>query len=403
MTIYNDLVGLTVIFSKDKKVNIKERCSNRGHNCVSYIGNLIVNEAGIEINKGKCLVKEFAPQDFDTCNKVKSDNEFFVSRILTSQEKNFEEAYKSFRNNIEKTIAIINKINKSEDPTLKNYIVDFPPACDNSMLFDYDKKNNSYKGLMLYPYESADASKKISVMSIEEKLKSLAMLCRIINEFHENGIAIIDLKPENYIYYLDKINQPHIRLFDFDSVLEIDEDGFIKDLNCLPSGTPFFSAPEVLPEDETDEALVEWELLIKWRIGKLSDVYSLGAILLYYLFYDIFDQLVPDMKEFSANDLEDILCESTYEIVKSKYNISIGFWNRFCELICSSMNSDVFSRAPSALFLADEINTLLDIYRHKGVHPEVILDSAKKLSNSNDFKLSDFNKDLLCEVEEVND
>lgn len=57
----------------------------------------------------------------------------------------------------------------------------------------------------------------------------------------------------------------------------------------------------------------------------------------------------------------------------------------------------------SIVYLADEINTLLDIYRHKGVHPEVILDSAKKLSNSNDFKLSDFNKDLLCEVEEVND
>lgn len=402
MATHNDLVGLTVVFSKNKRVNIKKRCSNRGHNCVSYIGELIITENGEEVNKGRFLVKEFAPENFDTI--IIDVEDTFVSRkVLAEQWKKFKPAYDMFFENVKKTESVIDEICKS-DPYLSEYIEKIPADYDKCRLFGaYDDDpaydDYTYSGLMLYPYRSSDASEKIGNMNLEEKLNFLVMLCKILDKFHSNGFAILDLKPENFTYYQD-LDRQYIRLFDFDSMLAINKNDkkgciYTKDENKV-CGTSFFSAPEVLSKHG------------KYESGKLSDTYSIGSILLYYFFYDIFDEIVPSKNNFKTKDLDTILSNSTYERVREKCdNISIGFWRKFTKIIKKSMSKYLrerdFGGDGSIVYLADEINTLLDIYRHKGVHPEVILDSAKKLSNSNDFKLSDFNKDLLCEVEEVND
>lgn len=135
---------------------------------------------------------------------------------------------------------IFDKIN--EDPSLKNYVVNIPDECNR--ILEFDENNGSYKGIMLFPYESSDATEKIKTLDLSERLSMLVKLCKIIDKFHQQNMILIDLKPNSFIYYNDGINSI-IKLFDFDSVSTVDENG-LPNSDKLPGGTPFFSSPEVL-------------------------------------------------------------------------------------------------------------------------------------------------------------
>lgn len=391
----NDIIGLLVDFPSHKEVTIESLISNKGHNCITYSGKI---NSG---NEPKCIVKEYAPENFTRDNKIFENNKYFNSRVLPAQFEDFEKHYNEFVKQLEilrnKIQVIIDEESPDSEKSLKNYIINIPDG-DNCRFF-IDKSNKCYSGLMLYPYESTDAEEKIKDMSLTERLESLIMLCKIVHRFHEKHIALVDLKPMNFIYYNDGINKT-VKLFDFDSIVQIDDNGFINESDFWRlKGTHFFSAPETLSDLGTQN----------YDAGIGSDIYSLGAMLLYYVLIDDFNELIPDVDYFKISDLNDILSNEIFnkyqKAHKSKNTITYGFWRRFVSIIKTSMNEDIFSRSfgqnLSVLPLEKEIGILLDIYNHKGVHPEVMFDYACEMAEDPNF-LKVYEEELLCDIEEVN-
>ena len=382
------LEGLTIEFPFNKKVKVVSLLSNKGKTCVTYNGEIQnVDEEG---NKHivKCIIKEFAPQGFSRDTYINGENDYFVSRVLPAQKETFKKLFNQFELDMNKIHwDILDKI--CSDSALKNYVENIPDNANR--IFEYDESCGSYKGIMLFPYESSDASEKIKLINISERLTMLIKLCQILDKFHSQNMIFVDLKPDNFIYYNDGINS-YIRLFDFDSVTTLDENS-LNNENKQVSGTNFFSAPEVFNNPI--------------GIDKYSDIYSIGAMLFYFITIDVFEELIPNIKKFSIRQLKSLLVDSTLEKLQKKGNkLSNGFWNRFIKIIRISMNECQRKRSfgntdSPMLALSHEIEVLLEIYEHKGVHSEVILDSAIKMAEDPDF-LKEYDENLLCDIEEVN-
>lgn len=384
------LNGLKIKFLNGRTVKILSLLSDKGKSCVAYNGEIISHDCNGNKHIEKCIIKEFAPAGFTRNTEVNGENDYFISRVLPAQKSDFFKIFHQFKSDMDKIRwNILDKIN--EDSSLRNYVVNIPD--EENQVFEFNEDEGSYKGIMLFPYESSDAAEKIKNLSISERLNVLVQLCKIIDKFHQQNMILIDLKPDNFIYYNDGINC-YIKLFDFDSVATLDENGLLNN-DKLFGGTPFFSSPEVLEHTE--------------RVDKNSDVYSVGAMLFYFITIDVFDKLIPNPKYFSISKLKKILNNDTFKAVKeNEQELTLGFWNRFVSIIKSSMNEvqgkRTFGSENSPMIaLAKEIEILKDIYEHKGVHPEVMLDRAIALSNNKNFFDEDvFVEELLCEIEEVN-
>lgn len=383
------LIGLTIQFPNGKKAKVLSLLSDKGKSCVAYNGEIISTDCNGKEHREKCIIKEFAPEGFTRNTDVIGKDKYYDSRILPAQKNEFFEAFVQFKTDMDKIRWDISDM-INEDPALKNYVVNIPD--ESNKIFEFNEDNGSYKGIMLFPYESSDAAEKIKALDISERLNMLVKLCKIIDKFHQQNMILIDLKPENFIYYNDKINS-YIKLFDFDSVSAVDETGLLSS-DKIPCGTPFFSSPEVLQQTKS--------------VNQFSDVYSVGAMLFYFITIDVFDELVLETESFSIRKLKKILNSTTFELIqKSEKELTLGFWNKFVYIIKTSMNETrtkrSFNNVDSPIIsLSKEIEILKDIYEHKGVHPEVILDSAIKLTNDkNFFNEDDFDEKLLCEVEEI--
>lgn len=383
------LNGLTIQFPNERQVKVLSLLSDKGKSCVAYNGEIINRDCDGKEHIEKCIIKEFAPEGFTRNTDVNGKDNYFVSRVLPAQREEFSKIFKQFKSDMDQIRwDILDKIN--EDSSLKNYVVNIPD--EGNQVFEFNENDGSYKGIMLFPYESSDAAEKIKKLSISERLNMLIQLCKIIDKFHQQNMIVIDLKPDNFIYYNDGINS-YIKLFDFDSVSTLNDEGILGG-DKLFGGTNFFSSPEVLEHTE--------------NVDKNSDVYSIGAMLFYFVTIDIFDELIPDLDCFSIRKLKKILNNDTFKAVKeNKYELTLGFWNRFVSIIKTSMNECQRKRSfgnidSPMLALSHEIEVLLDIYNHKGVHPEVMLDKAITLSNEeNFFKEKDCDENLFCEVDEV--
>lgn len=100
-----------------------------------------------------------------------------------------------------------------------------------------------------------------------ELLKHINALAKAIKQYHDKGYLHLDIKPGN-VFILPETAE-HIMLFDFDSVVKI-EDLKEKSIGLL-SYSERFSAPEQVGGKV-------------WRIDTWSDIYSIGAVLYYKLF-----------------------------------------------------------------------------------------------------------------------
>lgn len=382
------LIGLTIQFPNGKKAKVLSLLSDKGKSCVAYNGEIISTDCNGKEHREKCIIKEFAPEGFTRNTDVIGKDKYYDSRILPAQKNEFFEAFVQFKTDMDKIRWDISDM-INEDPALKNYVVNIPD--ESNKIFEFNEDNGSYKGIMLFPYESSDAAEKIKALDISERLDMLIKLCKIIDKFHQQNMILIDLKPENFIYYNDEINS-YIKLFDFDSVSAVDKNGLLSN-DKLPCGTPFFSSPEVLQQTKS--------------VNKFSDVYSVGAMLFYFITIDVFDKLVLETESFSITKLKKILNSTTFESLnKSEKELTLGFWNKFVSIIKTSMNEirtkRNFNNGDSPIIsLSKEIEILKEIYEHKGVHPEIMLDNAKEMAESPDF-LKEYDENLLCEVQEVN-
>lgn len=104
---------------------------------------------------------------------------------------------------------------------------------------------------------------KLSLYDIFRVLKAVTLQ---IENFHRNGYLYLDLKPENIILYPE--TPELVMLFDFDSAVTADE---LKENPSVLSYTQKYSAPEVCQQRVN-------------KIGIASDIYTLGALLMYMLF-----------------------------------------------------------------------------------------------------------------------
>ena len=153
-------------------------------------------------------------------------------------------------------------------------------------------------------YESGNTL--YSVMSLDDgqtyeeynsgDLRSHIEICRnladAIRKYHKRGYLHLDIKPKN-IFVLAGSNQ--IKLFDFDTVQRKED---ITHQNCQLSYTQAYAPPELLLA-ETDSDYYE-------KIDERTDIYMIGATLLYKLFdrTPIFSDRIPFQTwDFDKSDL----------------------------------------------------------------------------------------------------
>ena len=126
----------------------------------------------------------------------------------------------------------------------------------------YEGNGTRYIAMSCQNGVSIDDS-KLSIYDIFRVLKAVTLQ---IENFHRNGYLYLDLKPENIILYPE--TPELVMLFDFDSAVTADE---LKENPSVLSYTQKYSAPEVCQQRVS-------------KIGIASDIYTLGALLMYMLF-----------------------------------------------------------------------------------------------------------------------
>lgn len=124
--------------------------------------------------------------------------------------------------------------------------------------------NTSY--ILMTLDEGMDYS-KYQDHSLKELFLHSNSLAKLIKKYHDNGYLHLDIKPEN-IFILPETEE-HILLFDFDSVVSIEE--------LRENGIPYLSFSEGFSAPEQVQGRVE-------KLGTYSDIYSIGAIVFYKLF-----------------------------------------------------------------------------------------------------------------------
>ena len=102
-------------------------------------------------------------------------------------------------------------------------------------------------------------------MSLYDIFRVIRAITLQIADFHDNGYLYLDLKPQNILLYPETPEM--VMLFDFDSAIPMD-DIQPAHLSCTDS----WAAPEILQRKYNE-------------IGRETDIYGIGAILLYLLFH----------------------------------------------------------------------------------------------------------------------
>lgn len=376
---FDCFIGKTITIN-DNTVLI-DRVIGRGASCVTYECTLLKNGN----LRRKMILKEFMPSyagfpinEVFTTDSVEYNNNEIVGRYMPALFQEFEDAYYKYLETIKHIDALIDEILTSGSG-YKRYLVPLPDK--HYRKFNIDKEHHTYNAFMLFDYESLDIEKTIGQYSFIQRIKIVEVLCKVIAKFHEENLLFCDLKPSNFIYDFDDV-LPILKLFDFDSVIMIDDKQI--DANEV-FGTPFFSAPEVLQKKTS-------------RICKASDVYSIGAILLYFALYN-------QLKNENINMYKPItfLDECYINSLVDEEGCTQGFCKCFVETIKKYTDSNLNKRynrdsnMQPAQQLSQDIRVLIDIFENRGIHPHLMFDYAKKQSDEFN-KTNTIDENLLSEV-----
>lgn len=391
------LSGVNIEFVGNRIINVGEEIIPRGSTCRCYFC-VVKDSCG---NEEKKLLKEFAPKEFEL---FLTEDGF--TRTISSEKVFFEKRFIDYFDRMSKVRSILLKTINT-DNTLKRYIFVPPDSVLNQKCIDsitvFNSEDSKYCYLQLFDYDDTAFSNKINSLSIKERLEALINLSKIINEFHKNNLLIADIKPDNFVFDSDGIGNS-LKLFDFDSVLDLNKPLEAKNITCSQPWAPF----------ELQSKLIS-------KISLTSDLYSLGVMLLYFVMYDCFD----DDKEYKLeqalmwnfnlnkeiNAAYDPFIIENYKRANEKDKfITIGFWNKLKDIFYTTTNKrnpqkryyEKFN-LPVEYFI-EQLNILLEIYENIGVHPEVMLNNAiKDVQNNEQYSQENFDPDLFTEIEVVND
>lgn len=235
---------------KGTNITLKEIGSNNEHgfkitdvigagaSCIVYTAVHTDNEG----NEIPCRLKECYPEGLDITRN--GDLSLCISERYSdkfhSQLDRFTKGYRKLLE-LRKSPASMNSISSVQEIYEGNGTKYVSMNCQNSITID----------------EAED----MSLYDIFRYIKSVTLQ---IKAFHDSGYLYLDLKPANVLLYPE--TPELVMLFDFDSALKISE---IDSLNI--SYTQKWAAPEIVQRK------------IK-NIGFVSDIYTIGALLMYMLF-----------------------------------------------------------------------------------------------------------------------
>ena len=377
----------------------------RGASCSSYKGYHLDSEGN---RKNIVIIKEFTPNkeeyNFDInvsgepISPIEIQNEVFKHRYLPANAIEFKKDFDNFFNRQAQVQSMVNNILNSD--TKNRYLrYNIVSLNEQDIIKEFDAGSNTYRGLLIYNYDSKDFGNGVKDLTVIERLEAFLCLCSVVNAFHKANIALIDIKPENFIYISEKDASPmtYLKFFDFDSFIYLNEKSLmIDDCSSIPCGTFPFEAPEL--------AGTYREYRIYDDVGARSDIYSLGVILYNFIIYDV----INEYKEFKDKDEFGLLINSENDFLAGNGQniLTDGFTKKLFSILnkaCYRYYNQRYENNGYAKGLLTDVENLLEIYQNKGVHPEVMLDNAKNIANEFKNELKDFDEGLLCDCVVVDD
>lgn len=213
----------------------------RGANCIVYDANLY-DKSGV---KHSIRIKELYPV-----------------YLFAEREEDYSLIYKD---------SVLDKVEKTKDQFKKTYekAVNFKntvgfinSTIDSSGIFEFN--NTVYIIMTLNEGMDYERYKDESLKEVLKHIKSLAIL---IKKYHDKGFLHLDIKPDN-IFVIPETTE-HIYLFDFDSVIKVDQ---LENKRTMElSYSDGYSAPEQIRGQIRN-------------IGYHTDIYAIGAVLFYKIF-----------------------------------------------------------------------------------------------------------------------
>ena len=398
------LVGLKISYRNDEMISITEFLG-RGASCSSYKGYHLDSEGN---RKNIVIIKEFTPNkeeyNFDInvsgepISPIEIQNEVFKHRYLPANAIEFKKDFDNFFNRQAQVQSMVNNILNSD--TKNRYLrYNIVSLNEQDIIKEFDAGSNTYRGLLIYNYDSKDFGNGVKDLTVIERLEAFLCLCSVVNAIHKANIALIDIKPENFIYISEKDASPmtYLKFFDFDSFIYLNEKSLmIDDCSSIPCGTFPFEAPEL--------AGTYREYRIYDDVGARSDIYSLGVILYNFIIYDV----INEYKEFKDKDEFGLLINSENDFLAGNGQniLTDGFTKKLFSILnkaCYRYYNQRYENEGYAKGLLKDVENLLEIYQNKGVHPEVMLDNAKNIATEFKNELKDFDEGLLCDCVVVDD
>lgn len=383
---------------KNGYVLVDDAPLGEGASFVSYRG-ILFNDT---FSEGKnVILKEYAPtksfnQKYETSDRIErlentTDEEIVCKEILPANKEKFLRQFQ----NLNAILSNVKELQKNK--AIRDDIVDCYD--EDIQLFDealkpvtsldvYDPASVSkvkyYRGLSIYYDDDFTPDGVLrDIFGIEDVLRILTEISMIIKRLHTEGFLHRDIKINNFLYK-KKSDSFTVKMFDTDSIV------FANKVSGICTSAPY----------SPSEAY-------RGEYYPQTDIYMLGATLFMML-------LGEDSKKFirlSYDDIsgeqyryicyEDLFSESNIDILIDKYQCTEGFLKRLRKIFSKSLANAYRDRYNCVDGFIEDLKILLDIYNHKGVHPEVILNSANEMAESPDF-LKEYDENLLCEVEEVN-
>ncbi len=239
--------GTKLVFGKGQNVII-QKVIGRGASCFVYNATY-QDSIGILHN---VRIKECYPYNISLIRK--EDNSLYV---LPNQMGNFEKAKAQFVWSYERN-ANIKRISELLNST--------------GTVGELFEANGTVYSIL--SYEEGKDYEQYQDACLVEVLEHIRAVAQVVQKYHENGYLHLDIKPENIFVFPETAQ--HIQLFDFDSVITMEE---LKKENVYIACSDGFSPPE------------QWQYKLD-SIGQASDIYALGAV----LFYKIFGR-VPTSKD----------------------------------------------------------------------------------------------------------
>lgn len=213
----------------------------KGGSCVVYDG-YYINNAG---TKNTVRIKECYPY------KLHIEREENGNLVVAENEKARFEEYKE---RIRKSFDIANAFHQTLGLT-------------NLTINVYDRYEANNTVYIVSSYMEGSTLADVEIESMSDAVRIVISVSKCVEIMHDNGYLYLDVKPGNVLVYNETPDL--IQLFDFDSVVPMDAGKDITEyrISCSMGYAPV--------EQKTGKMS---------RIGRYTDIYSIGALLFYLVF-----------------------------------------------------------------------------------------------------------------------